>query len=468
MNAFWLVLSMTLAATSSAVDMTKPPETAPMRAVKLPPRSQWQLKNGLTVVLVTDRRVPLVTGRLSVRGGAAAVAAEDAGLAEAVAELLTDGTAHKTSKEISDAAELFGGSIAASAGPDTIVVSASALAEKADAMASLMAEVVREPAFPEAEVALRKANMKEELEASRAESDFLAGVIFHKKIFSGHPYAVTAPTDDSLRRLDRKTVAAAHKRLFTPQGAFLVLVGDISKRDARILVDKHFGSWSGGPAASDAPPLTMGPAERTIYLFDRPKSSQVSFLIGNQAVREDHPSYFDLLMANQVLGGSFSSRLVRDIRESKGYTYNIGSRFEHRLGGSLLRIRTPLRSEVAEPALAAILAHIDALRREEATGDELKQAKTYLAGSFARSLETQDGVADAVLKLKERRLPDDWYDSYVDHVQAVSAAGARRAAEKFIQPDKLTIVAVGDAAKVKDALARLSARPIVLVDKDGN
>ncbi len=468
MNAFFLVLSMTIVATSSAVDMTKPPEAAPMRAVKLPPRSQWQLKNGLTVVLVTDRRVPLITGRLSVRGGAAAVAAEDAGLAEAVAELLTDGTARKTSKEISDAAELFGGSIAASAGPDTIVLSASALAEKADAMASLMAEVIRTPIFPEAEVALRKANMKEELEASRAESDFLAGVVFHKKIFSGHPYAVTAPTDDSIQRLERETVGAAAKRLLTPHGALLVLVGDISKEDAQALVEKYFGSWAGGPAAQDAPPLTAKKAERTIYLFDRPKSSQVSFLFGNQVVREDHPSYFDLLIANQVLGGSFSSRLVRDIRESKGYTYNIGSRFEHRLSGSLLRIRTPVRNEVAEPALAAILAHLDALHRKDVTDDELKQAKTYLAGSFARSLETQDGVADAVLKLKQLRLPDDWYDSYVDNVQAVSAAGARRAAENFIRPDELTIVAVGDAAKVKDALAKFSARPIVAVDQDGN
>ncbi|MDD5302144.1 MAG: pitrilysin family protein [Elusimicrobia bacterium] len=462
-----LMLSATLAAAAPA-DMSKPPEVAPMRAVKLPPRSEWKLENGMSVVLVTDKRVPLVTARLALAGGEAAIAAEDAGLADALAELLTDGTAKKTSKEIAEAAELFGGSLSAGAEPDSIVLRASALADKADAMASLLAEVARSPSFPEAEVALRKANMKEELAASRAESDFLASVAFYKKVFAGHPYAVTAPTDASIERVSRESVAAAYKRLFTPRGALLILVGDISRHDAEALVVRNFGTWQGGPAAKDAPPVAAAKAERTVYLLDRPKSSQVSFMLGNPAIREDNPAYFDLLIANQVLGGSFSSRLVRDIRETKGYTYRIGSRLEHRLTGSLFKIRTPVRTEVAEPALAAILDHLDKIRKGDATADELRQAKAYLAGSFARSLETQDGVADAVLKLRARRLPADWYDSYVDRVQGVTAAGARRAAEVFIRPDELTIVAVGDASKAASVLAKFTKKPIVTVDQDGN
>lgn len=462
-----ILLTATLAA-AAPVDMSRPPEVAPMRAVKLPPRAEWKLRNGLTVVLVADRRVPLVTARLALMGGEAAIAPEDAGLAEALAELLTDGTAKKTSKEIAEAAELFGGSLSAGAEPDSIVLRASALSDKADAMASLLSEVVRSPSFPESEVALRKANMKEELAASRAESDFLAGVAFYKKIFAGHPYAVTAPTDASIERLDRARIVAAYKRLFTPSGALLILVGDISRADAEVLVVRNFGTWQGGPAAKDAPPVPRGKAERTVYLLDRPKSSQVSFILGNPAVREDNPTYFDLLIANQVLGGSFSSRLVRDIRETKGYTYRIGSRLEHRLTGSLFKIRTPVRTEVAEPALSAILDHLDRLRKGEPTADELRQAKAYLAGSFARSLETQDGVADAVLKLRARRLPDGWYDSYVDRVQAVTGAGAKRAAEVFIRPDELTIVAVGDAAKAAPLLAKFTKKPVVTVDQDGN
>ncbi len=467
MNA-WILLLFTTLAVAAPVDMSKPPEVGPMRAVKLPPRSEWKLKNGMVAVLVEDKRVPLVTARLAFRGGESAIAAEDAGLADALAELLTDGTAAKTSKEIAEASELFGGFLSAGADPDSIVIHASSLADKVDAMASLLAEVARTPSFPEAEVALRKANMKEELVASRAESDFLAGVVFYKKIFAGHPYAVTAPTDASIERVSRARVVAAYKRLFTPNGALLVIVGDISRTNAEAMVAKHFGTWQGGVSAKDAPPVAAAKGERTVYLLDRPKSSQVSFFMGNPAIREDNPAYFDLLIANQVLGGSFSSRLVRDIRETKGYTYRIGSRLEHRLTGSLFKIRTPVRTEVAEQALTAILDHLDKLRAGEATADELRQAKAYLAGSFARSLETQDGVADAVLKLRLRHLPDDWYDSYVDRVQAVTAAGAKRAAEVFIRPDELTIVAVGDAAKAAPALAKFTKKPIVTVDQDGN
>ena len=263
-------------------------------------------------------------------------------------------------------------------------------------------------------------------------------------------------------------MVAAHKRLFTPRGAVLVLVGDVSKTKAEALVVKTFGSWTGGPAAIDPPPVATAIKERVVYLHDRPKSSQVSFYAGNPAVREDHPAYFDLLLANHVLGGSFSSRLMTDIRETKGYTYGIYSDLVHRLGGSLFTMKWAARTEVAGPALAAIFDNIDRLRRAEMSAEELKQAKSYLAAEFARSLETQEGVADAVLKLRRMRLPDDWYDSYVSRVQAVSADGARRAAENFIRPNELTIVAVGDAAKVKAALAKFSARPLVVVDKDGN
>lgn len=460
------ILALVLAPLALAADMSKAPSVPPMKAVTLPPRTEWKLDNGLTVVFVADRRVPLVTAALAAPAGEAAVAAEDAGLMDAMGELLTEGTATKTAKQIAEAGELFGGAVSAEAGPDALVLHASGLSEKSDAMFHLLAEVVRQPSFPEKEVALRKANMKEELAASRAESDFLAGVGFYKQAYRGHPYAVTAPTDASIARLDRARVKAAWAKALTPAGSTLVIVGDLPVEEAKALVSRHFGGWRGGPAPAGVPaaPLLKG----GMFFLDRPGSSQVSFFLGNTALREDNPAYFDLLLANQVLGGSFSSRLVRDIREDKGYTYRIGSRLEHRRAASLFRIRTPVRNEVAADALSAVLEHLRKLRSEEAAAAELDQAKAYLAGSFARSLETQEGVAEAVLHLKLQRLPDDFYDLYVQRVQAVTAAGARKAAESFIRPDELLIVAVGDASKVKDALAKLSSAPVASLNQDGD
>lgn len=460
------VLLLAVASAALAADMSRQPVVPPMKAVSLPPRVEWKLDNGLTVVLVSDKRVPLVTAALAAPGGAASAPAEDAGLVDAMAELLTEGTATKTAKQVAEAAEAFGGSLDAGAGPDSVVLRASALADRAESMFHLMAEVARQPSFPEKEVALRKANMKEELAASRAESDFLAGVAFYKRAFAGHPYAVTAPTDASIERLTRERVKAAWSRALTPAGAVLVVVGDLTPEAMRALASRHFGGWRGAPPPPQVPAAPAG--KGGMFLVDRPGSSQVSFFLGNSAVREDHPSYFDLLVANQVLGGSFSARLMRDIREDKGYTYRIGSRLEHRRAASLLRIRTPVRNEVAAEALEAVLGHLRKLREEEPTAAELEQAKAYLAGSFARTLETQEGVAEAVLHLKLQRLPPDYYDGYVQRIQAVSGAAAKRAAEAYVRPDELLIVAVGDAAQVKEKLAKLSKTPVVPLNQDGD
>jgi zinc protease len=466
--AVLLCAALLPSARAAGFDMSKPPIVPPMRPVKLPPRVEWRLKNGLSVVLVEDRRLPMITAILAVPGGEAALPAEDAGLADAMAELLTDGTKSKTSRQIADAAELFGGEIAAGASPDDLYVEASALADKDSAMFSLLSEVVREPSFPEAEVALRKANMQQELDESRAESDFVSGVVFDKKIFAGHPYAAGTPTDASIARLNRERVAAAYKKLLTPRAAILVLVGDLTAARAKALVASSFDAWSGGEPPADVPPVPAPKTERSAYLFDRPNSAQASFILGNLAAREDNPAYFDLLVVNGVLGGSFSSRLVRDVRESKGYTYDIDSGLEHRLTGSVFSIRTPVRTEVAGPALKEIFAQLKDIREKGPTAAEIAQAEAYIAGRFARRLETQSGVAGAVLHQKLMRLPEDFDDRYVERVLAVTPASARRAARTFMRPDEMTVVAVGDAAKLRPVLAGFSAKRVAAVTVDGD
>ncbi|HXT00596.1 MAG TPA: pitrilysin family protein [Elusimicrobiota bacterium] len=468
MKTFWLVLALAPSALAAGIDMSKPPAIGPMKSVALPPRVEWRLENGLDVVLVQDKRLPMVTAILSTPGGEAAVPAEDAGLADAMGELMTDGTATKTSRQVADAAELFGGAISAGAGPDAMTVEASALSDKADAMFDLLSEVVRSPSFPEAEVALRKSNMQDELEAGRAEAGFLAGVAFAKKLFAGHPYAITAPTDASIARVSRERVVAAYKKLFTPRGSVLVVVGDLAPDKAKTLVASAFSAWRGGPPPPDAPPVAAPKVERAFYLFDRPGSAQVTFQLGNLSAREDDPDYFNLLVANGVLGGSFSSILSRDIREEKGFTYGISSRLGHRLQGSFFKIGTAVRTAVAGPALSQTLADVERFREKGPTPAELSQAQAYLAGVFARGLETQEGVAGAVLHQKQMRLPDDYYDHYVERIQAVTAASARRAAKAYIRPDEMTIVAVGDAAKVRPVLERFAGKKVAALTVDGD
>ncbi len=449
-------------------DMRRPPQVGEMKPYQTPRRIQWKLANGMEIILVEDRRLPMVTARLAIRSGSASIPAEEAGLADAMAELLADGTSRRSSKEVSDAAEEYGGEIETSAGPDSISLETRGLSEYFDAMMGLVAEIARKPSFPKKEVRLRKANMLEELKILRGESEFLAEVAFYKKIYRSHPYAVTAPTEESIALITRKRIAGLHKRLFVPRNALLVLVGDIGYDQVQESLARHFASWKGRLAPVEAPVVIGGHEVRRVYLVDRPEAVQASVLMGNLAIREDHPDYFNLLLANQILGGSFSSRLVQDIREKKGYTYRIGSGIEHRLTSSLFHVGAPVRTEVAGKALKAIFRHLDGIRDKKVTPGELDKAKSYLIGSFARSLETQAGLADALVHLKMQRLPNDFYDTYVDKVRSVTAEGVLRSASTFIRPEEMTVVVVGRAQALEKVLPQFSTLPVIPVDRDGN
>lgn len=463
-----MVLVAAVLPARSAPDMSRPPAVGEIKPYRTPRRIRWKLPNGLEVLLVEDSRLPMVTARLAIRSGAAAVSAEEAGLAEAMAELLGEGTARLSAKAVSDAAEEYGGDIESAAGPDSVVIETHCLSEYFDRMMALLAGVARRPSFPKKEVKLRKANMLSELELSRGESDFLASVAFYKKIYRSHPYAVTAPTEDSIARIDRRKIVALHKRLFVPRNATLVLVGDIGYGQVQRSLKRYFASWKGRRLPMEAPAVIGGHESRRVYLVDRPEAVQASVFMGNLAVREDHPDYFSMLLANQILGGSFSSRLVQDIREKKGYTYSIGTGIEHRLTSSLFRLRTPVRTEVAGAALKAIFKHLETIRDKKVSKSELQKAKSYLIGDFARSMETQAGLADALVHMKMQRLPEDFYDTYVERLRAVTVQGVLRSASTFIRPDEMTVVVVGRASSLESVLPQFTSSPVIVVDQNGD
>ncbi|MBI5882368.1 MAG: insulinase family protein [Elusimicrobia bacterium] len=449
-------------------DMSKVPEVGFVEPHLLPSRMKWKLANGFETILAEDHRSPLVTARLVVRSGWAAVPSELAGLADAMAELLTEGSLRYTAREIADAAQDYGGKVSVKAGPDAIVIETSGLSEHSERMLALLAEVSRSPTFPANEVELRKKNMKEELAAGRGDGEFLASTAFFKKLYRSHPYAVTAPTPASIGRITRKHIAAFHKKLFTPANVTLILAGDIGYEDAAKPVNAHFGPWKGLAEPVEAPAVVGGHDRRRVFLLDRPGASQSAVFMGSFAVREDHPQYYSLLAVNQAIGGTFSSRLMQDLRESKGWTYQVWSRLEHRLTSSIFRVRTPLRAENTGDGLKAIFKHLEEVRDKGITEMELAKAKAFLIGSLAIELETQAGLADALVQQKILRLPDDQLDSYATRVSAVTLESAARAAQTFIRPEEMTVVVVGDAKAIGKELAGFSEFPVTPVDQDGN
>ncbi|MEE8424194.1 MAG: pitrilysin family protein [Elusimicrobiota bacterium] len=449
--------------------MTRAPRIGRPKPYQAPARVRFVLENGLKVVLVEDRRFPLVSLRMAVSGGTGPFARNTPGMLEAMASLLTEGTTHYTARQIAEEADSFGGAVTAEATKDHVIVSAFSLSDHLDRMLALAIEVIGSPSFPEHEVVLRKKNMLEELKLNRSQSSFLAEVAFSRRLYDPHPYGIVAPTEERIRIIDRISLVKLHERLFTVNNALLVVVGDIGREELEAKLNEAMIAWVSKPSMAlwKLPGPKAKPAKRRVVLVDRPGSAQAVLRIGNLALKEDDPDYFPLLLANQVLGGSFAARLSADLREQKGYTYGIYSSLPaHRAAGAFV-IAFQVRSEVVKPALEAVLAHLDRMSGASVRYQELRQAKRMLIGGFVRELETQEGLIDAVLHGILLDLPEDYLDSYVEKVQAVKAGDVRRAAQRFMRSGETLITVVGDAKILEGELASLSEDGVLRVDHNG-
>jgi zinc protease len=451
-------------------DMSKPPVLGPAPSYRPPKRERFTLSNGLAVLFARDARSPLVSARLVVRGGAALAGRRDAGIVDAMAELLSAGTSVHSAREISFEADAFGGALSASAHKDYVELSAYALSDRAARMFALLAEAARDPSFPPEEVELRRKNMLSELKVERSQPAFLASVAFFKQLYGRHPYAVVAPTEDSIARIDREKLQAFHRSLFTPGNALLVVVGDVERAPLEAELERAFASWA--PVVEAARPPLPAPQEgplraRRVALVDRPGSAQSMLMLGNLAVPDSHPDHYKLLVANQVLGGSFASRLMSDLREKRGYTYGIYSSLHSARSAGAFVVRTQVRGEVTGDALKAVLEHVERLRREPVTAQELEQAKNTLIGGFVRGFETQAGLADALAQDWALDLPEDRLDAYVQRIEAVTAEDALAAAKAYLHPDRLLLTVVGDGQGILPALSALSPSTVLRLDENG-
>lgn len=437
--------------------MDQPPQAPPAKSYAPPASHVDQLPNGLRIVVVQDQRFPLITVHLALRAGISRLTPADAGLASAEADLLTAGTPSRTALQIAQQLDAMGGDLSASVDQDFLYVNAYALSSRSHQLFELLADVVLHPTFPQSEVALEKANMLQSLRANRADAGFLASVEFNKLLFGNNPYAITAPTPDSIAQISRQALVSFHRNYFLPNNqAEIVIVGDVPAARAHNLAQQFFGgSWKlGSPLPPPAPPVANPNATR-IYLVERPGSAQSTILLGNLGLTRTAPNYFPFRVVNEVLGGSFNSRLIADLREARGYTYGIYSfNAPYRDLGAWM-VSTQVRTAVTAPALKAILQQLHALRSAPVSPQELTQAKNYLNGSFVLSLQTQSQLADAMLTPGLYGVGSDWLANYVDNVRSVTAAEALEAAKNVIQPQHLVIVVVGDVKQIEAGLANL-------------
>jgi zinc protease len=441
------------------------PAVGPEKPFAPPPRVERTLGNGLRVVAVRYPTVPKVSAILTVKAGLSADPDGRAGLAQLVADAAQEGTTTRSSEQIKQAVFAIGAALSGAAGQDSTSFQMRGLAETLPQMLALLADVVRNPTFPQAELDLIKANTAQQLQAQMASPQFVNNKVFRQALFGAHPYARTGVTPETLPAIDRAAIVEYHTTYYRPNHAFLVVVGDAAPEAVFAAAEQAFGSWARGNVPARQAPALPGLSGRRLVFVQRPNSVQSSVSVGNFAIRRDDERWYTLQLANQIYGAAFDSRLVRNIREEKGYTYSPQSVFQAMAEGGLYRAVADVRNEVTGAAIKEIYAEIDTLRAGGPEAEELSDAKQYARGVFLLQNASQNGFAGTVNTVNTFGLPRDYPETFQRQISQPSAEGVKTGAEMLLGSQNSVVVIVGDYTKVKDQLTGFG--DITFVDLTG-
>ena len=430
-----------------------PPEPGPPVPFTLPEGRSFTLDNGVEVTLVPYGAVPKATVRAVVRVGNVDEGPGQSSLADLTAGLLTEGTASRTSEQIATEAAELGGSIGAGAGLDQTFVFGDALSEFVPDLVRLVADVLRDPAFPAEAFARVQRDQVRSAAVARSQPGTLARAAFSRALYGDHPYAAAVlPDAAQIEGASVEDVRAFYDAQFGPRRTRLYVVGRFDERVVEETVRRAFGGWAGGPAMTDPVPPTAQVGRRVI-LMDQPGAQQSNVTIGLPTIDPTAEDFVALEVTNALLGGSFGSRITRNIREDKGYTYSpfssVSSRYRSGFWAESAAIQTPATG----PAISEVLYEIDSLATTAPSRAELEGIQNYLAGTFTLQNSSPAGIASYLSFLDLHGLGRDYLEGYVDRVYAVTPEDVRRVTAEYLDADELTIVVVGDRAVVEEQLA---------------
>jgi predicted Zn-dependent peptidase len=443
-----------------APDRTVAPEKGPPPELHVPAQKKFVLSNGLRVRLVEYRRLPIVALNLVVDAGAARDPAASPGLASLTASMLTEGTKTRSATQISDEVGFLGANLGAGASVDSAALSGASLSRHLPRFLEIFADVAMNPAFPKADFERVQDERLVTLLQQRDQPQAVASKAFQPVFWGTHPYGhYSLGTEESVRAMRPAHLAAFHERLWRPANAELVVVGDVSEADLKALLEKSLGAW---PAGSAAPALAPAPgaSPHSALVLEKADAPQSYLYLGMPGLRRSSDDYVAGTVAFQVLGGGMASRLFRNLREDKGYTYGIYARGDARkLAGASVVVGS-VKAEVTGAALKELLGELQRLREEPVPAQELEEAKDSLVLSLPAQFATAGATAGRIADLVVNGLPDDYWNRYAELVRKVTAEDVQRFARQYLDPTRLTLVMVANPETVKAQLAGLPIGPV--------
>jgi predicted Zn-dependent peptidase len=458
-----------LSAQVAAPDRSKPPSVGAAPALKLPTIVKRQLSNGLAAWIVELHEVPVAQVNLVVRAGSAHDPFGKYGIASLTAAMLTEGAGGRNALEIADAVDFLGADLAAAAAIDATAVRLHVpVARLGDAL-PIMADVALRPTFPAEELDRQRQQRLTSLLQSRDDPATIASLAFARVLFGPeHRFGTaTMGTGATLKGFTREDLSAFYRSAFRPDNATLIVVGDVTPDRVLPLLETSFGGWKAAPPGSAAVtlPASQPPARRQVYLVDKPAAPQSQIRIGTIGVPRSTPDFFPIQVLNTILGGSFSSRLNLNLREKRGYTYGASSGFDMRVTPGPFSAQAGVQTDKTSESLVEFFNELNGILKP-IPADELVRAKNYVALRFPTTFETTGDIARRLEETIVYRLPDDYYERYVQNVEAVTAADVQRVAQKYIQPERLAVVVVGDLKVIEPGIRKLNLGTINVLSID--
>ncbi len=437
-----------------AVIKGKAPVNKEILKVKLPKPNETTLKNGMQVLILEDHKLPTFNMQMVILSGGLADPAGSEGSAQYVANMLREGTKTRNSRDIAEQVDRLGASLSANASLTsfTSVVNASGMMENYDQILELFADVILNPSFPADELKKLKDRNVAQLRLQRSQPNFLSGEMFARAIYGKHPGGRFALTADQTGRFTPEVLAKFHSTFYKPNNAIFAIVGDVNRAAVISSLEKAFASWQPGDVPKTEIPKVEPTAASKIYLINRPNSVQTNIVLGTQSIERTSPDYFALEVMNQVLGGGGSARLFLNLREDKGYTYGAYSGVSSFKYPGAFRANTEVRTDVTKGSMDELMYELKRIRNEKVPAEEFEASKRTIVGGWALQLEFPQSSLQNAIQQKIYGLPADYWDTYPQKISAVTPEEAQRVAQKYINLEKLQIVAVGDASKISDVL----------------
>lgn len=428
-----------------------PPEGSAPKAFKVPASEIFTLPNGMKVTLVPYGIIPKAAISISVDAGELNEGKGHAGVSSLIAELFKEGTATLDSQKLGVETARMGSALSVSANDDQTDFSLDVLQEFAPDGVRLLADVLQHPRFPESEVARLKTDMLRTIALQASQPQTIAEMRFRKILYGDHPYGTVLPSEEDVKKLTLLDVKDFYAANFGAQRSHIYVAGQFDPAAVKKAITQSFSGWGKGPARYENPPSVR--AKHILDVTDRPDAPQSTLVVGLPVIGPTNPDALPLRVSNALLGGSFNSRITANIREQKGYTYSPYSEISRRYHDAYWAQHADVTTKFTGPSLKEIFTEIDRLQKEAPSAAELKGIQSYLSGVFVIQNSSRSALIGQLQFVDFQGLGADYLKTYVQNVNAVTPAEVQRITTKYILPSEMTIVVVGDKAKIEEQLA---------------